>query len=679
MSLRPALVTALLLPCVASAAESPLQALPYTPSLDVASMDREIDPCTDFYRFACGGWQRAHPIPADQAAWSVYGKLAEDNQRYLWGILASVAEPGAQRDPVDRQVGDYFAACMDEAGVERRGLEPLRPTLARIEAMRSKRDIAPVLASLHLDSGDAGLFFGFGSGQDYEESDRVIAFATAGGLGLPDRDYYLSPAKRFVEFRARYVAHVQRMLVLGGTPAAKARADAATIMAMETAFARDSLSPTDKRDPYKLFHRMTRAQLAALMPAFDWNAYLGGLGEQDVSTFNVTEPAFFKALGREVAARPLASLKAYMRWHVLSGAAATLPDAFVKASHDFYGRTLHGTPEVKPRWKRCVAFVDGQLGEALGQAFVRRTFPPALKEKALAMTRQIEQAMEQDIHDLAWMTDATKARALEKLHAVSNKIGYPDRWRDYSSVQVARDDFFGNTVRAQRFESRRDLAKIGKPLDRDEWSMTPPTVNAEYRPQLNDINFPAGVLQPPLYDAKMDDAPNYGNTGGTIGHELTHGFDDEGRQFDARGNLKEWWTEVDARAFKERAACISDQYAKYVVIDDIHINSQLTLGEDVADLGGLILAWMAWKTEVAGVTLEARDGLTPEQRFFVGFAQWACENERPEHARANAVNDPHSPARYRINGLMVNLPEFQQAFACKAGQPMVAEKRCRVW
>jgi endothelin-converting enzyme/putative endopeptidase len=552
-------------------------------------------------------------------------------------------------------------------------------TLARIEGLRGKRDIAPLMASLHLDSSDAGLLFGFGSGQDFDDSEQVIAFATGGGLGLPDRDYYLKPDARFKDFRAKYLAHVERMLVLSGTPKAKAHADAAQVMAIETAIAKGSLTRTEKRDPHRLHHRMTREELAALTPAFDWSAYLKGLDQASLQVFNVTEPAFYRAVNGEIAARPLPALKAYLRWHVVSNAAPRLSRAFVDENFAFFARTLRGVQALKPRWKRCVAYVDGQLGEALGQTFVKRTFAPSTREKALAMTRQVEQAMAKDIESLDWMSTATKARALEKLRATVNKIGYPDRWRDYSSIAVARDDFFGNTIRGQRFESRRDLAKIGKPLDRGEWQMTPPTVNAYYDAQMNDINFPAGVLQPPLFDPRMDDAPNYGNTGGTVGHELTHGFDDEGRQFDAKGNLKDWWTEADARAFTERAQCVASQYAQYTIIDDIKINSQLTLGEDVADLGGLILAWMAWKTEIANNPPASRDGMTPEQRFFVGYAQWACENERPESARAKAVTDPHSPGRWRVNGLMVNVPEFQQAFGCKAGQPMVAQKRCRVW
>jgi putative endopeptidase len=663
----------------AAETQAPLESFPYTPGLDTSAMDRTADACVDFYQYACGGWLQANPIPPDQASWDVYRKLADDNQRFLWGILDGLAKRTAGRNATQGKIGDYFAACMDEEAAEKRGLAPLQASLARIGRVTTRRDLAPALAELHLATGDAALFFGFGSGQDYADATRVIAFASAGGLGLPDRDYYLKDDERSRQLRAKYVDHVARTFALLGEGADDAKAHAATVMRIETALATATLTRVDQRDPYKLFHKMDRAGLARLAPAFDWNAYLERLGVARVKAFNVTQPAFFQAFQKEIEAESLADLRAYLRWHVASAASPFLGRAFVEANFDFYSRTLRGVPEMRPRWKRCVSLVDAQLGEALGQEFVRRAFSPELKAKALRMTRRIEQAMRTDLESLTWMGPETKRQALAKLSTLVNKIGYPDRWRDYGPVVVKRGDFYGNVERAQRFESRRDLRKIGKPLDRGEWMMTPPTVNAYYDPQMNDINFPAGVLQPPLYDPKMDDAPNYGDTGATIGHELTHAFDDEGRKFDAHGNLRDWWTGQDAKAFDERAACIVDQYAKYTVVDDIHINSRLTQGEDIADLGGLLLAWMAWETETAGTNPQSRDGLTPRQRFFVGYAQWACQNDRPENMRVKALTDPHSPPRYRVNGLVVNMPEFQEAFACKAGQPMVPEKRCRVW
>ena len=663
----------------ASAQDAPITSFPYTPGLDVSSMDRSADACSDFYQYSCGGWLRNNPIPSDQAKWSVYGKLYQDNQRFLWGILDSLARKPDGRNATQQKIGDYFAACMDEAAVEKLGAKPLAPYLARIGAMKDKRELGAVLGDLHLDTGDAGLFFGVGSNQDFANSNDVIAFAGAGGLGLPDRDYYTKDDDRSKDIRNKYVAHVTRVFnLLGDNPEVAAK-NALVVMSVETALAKASLTRVQKRDPYNLFHKMDGKALRAMTPAFDWDGYLGRLGLAKLDTFNVTEPAFFKAFDAELGSRSLEEIRTYLRWHIAKEASPYLSTAFVNENFEFFSKTLRGVPQLRPRWKRCVTLVDSQLGEALGQEFVARAFSPKLKDDTNRMTKRIEQAMRDDIQSLTWMSDATKKRALEKLETIVNKIGYPDKWRDYSSVDVKSGDFFGNVERATRFEQKRDLAKIGKPLDRGEWLMTPPTVNAYYNAQMNDINFPAGVLQPPLYDPKMDDAPNYGNTGGTIGHELTHGFDDQGRQFDAQGNLKDWWTPDDGKAFEERAACISDQYAQYVIVDDIRINSKLTLGEDVADVGGLVLAWMAWKAETADKRLEDRDAMTPEQRFFVGYAQWACENDRPENLRVKALTDPHSPGKYRVNGLMVNMPEFEKAFSCKAGSPMAAVKRCRVW
>ena len=658
--------------------ERPLTSFPYTPGLDVSAMDKSADPCVDFYQYTCGGWTRNNPIPSDQPRLSVYGKLAQDNQRYLWGILEDLGKKKG-RNATQQKIGDYFAACMDEAAVEKLDAKPLLPYLARIDAMKSKRDIARVLAQLHLATADPGLFFGFRSNQDFADSTSVIAFATGGGLGLPDRDYYIKDDDKSKDIRAKYLAHVTNTFALLGDPPAGARSNAEKVMEIETALARASLTRVDRRDPYKLFHKVDRNGLHALAPEFDWDGYLKVAGLDRLDSFNVTEPDYYKELGKQLQSNTLDDIKTYMRWHVASAASPLLSSAFVNENFDFFNKTLRGVQQLRPRWKRCETLVDKQLGEALGQEFVRRTFGPALKATTVRMTTQIEDAMAKDIEQLDWMSPATKEQAMAKLKSIVNKIGYPDKWRDYSSVEVKRGDFFGNVARATRFEAKRDLAKIGKPLDRGEWGMTPPTVNAYFNPQMNDINFPAGVLQPPLYDSKMDDAPNYGNTGSTIGHELTHGFDDQGRQFDAKGNLKDWWTKDDAKAFVDRAQCIVDQYSQYTIVDDIKINGKLTNGEDIADLGGLVLGWMAWKAETAGKTLESRDGFSPEQRFFIGYSQWACENGRPEDLRVRAVTDPHSPGKYRVNGLMVNMPEFERAFSCKAGQPMVGANRCRVW
>jgi endothelin-converting enzyme/putative endopeptidase len=663
----------------APAPDKPLAAIPYTPSLDIPSMDRTTEPCVDFYQYACGGWIASNPIPPDQAAWSVYGKLTQENAQFLWGVLEDAAKPAADRTPVQQKIGDYFAACMEETAIDASRSKPLQPLLARIAALKSKQELGAFLADEQRRSYGSGWLFGFGSDQDFTDATKVIAFARAGGLGLPDRDYYTKDDARSKDLRDKYVAHVAKMLELGGESNAEAAKDAATVMGIETALAKASLTRVQRRDPYNLFHKMTPAELQAITPSFDWSGYLKTAGLHDVKVINVTEPGFFKEMQSEIKSVSLADWKAYLRWHAVHGQASYLSKPFVTENFNFYSKTLRGVAAQPPRWKQCVRYVDRDLGEALGQEFVRRTFSAKTKEDTVDMTKRVEKAMENEIRTLDWMTDATKQRALEKLHAVANKVGYPDKWRDYSSVTIKRGDFFGNVQRATLFASDREIKKIGKPVDRGEWGMTPPTVNAYYNPQMNDINFPAGVLQPPLYDPKLDAAPNYGNTGATIGHELTHGFDDEGRQFDGNGNLKDWWTPEDAKAFEDRVNCVRDEYAQFTIIDDIKINSKLTSGEDVADIGGTLIAYIAWKDAIANENVEPVDGFTPDQRFFIGMAQWACESQRPENLRANAITNPHSPGKYRINGVVSDLPQFQKAFGCKEGQPMVREKMCKVW
>jgi endothelin-converting enzyme/putative endopeptidase len=545
--------------------------------------------------------------------------------------------------------------------------------------MKTKGEFAKWLAERHQAGSHSGLLFGFGADQDFGDATQVIAYAVGGGLGLPDRDYYLKSDAKSVEQRQKYVEHVAKMLALAGETEAQAKKDSETVMRMETALAKATLSRVDKRDPYKLYHKMTPEELGKLTPEFDWKGYFGAVGLGGVQTVNVTEPEFFKAVEAQLESEPLENWKVYFRWHVVASAAQFLAKPFVDEDFAFNRKYLRGIAEQKPRWKRCVGDVDHLLGEALGQEFVARTFTEKTKQETVRMTELIEKAMAEEIHSLDWMSAETKKQALVKLSGIRNKVGYPDKWRDYGAVEIKRDDFFGNYRSAASFEVHRELNKIGKPVDKNEWGMTPPTVNAYYNAQMNDINFPAGVLQPPLYDPKMDDAPNYGNTGSTIGHELTHGFDDEGRQFDAAGNLKDWWTAEDAKKFEEKINCVRDQYAQYVIVDDIKINSKLTSGEDVADLGGTLLAYIAWREATKELKLQPADGFTPEQRYFIGFAQWACENARPEELRANAITDPHSPGKYRINGIVSDLPEFQRAFGCKAGQPMVRAQACKVW
>jgi putative endopeptidase len=659
------------------APQQPLQAMPYLPSLDVNNLDRSVDPCTDFYKFACGGWQQHNPIPADEAGWDVYAKLANDNQQFLWGILEEDAK-ATSRTPVQQKVGDYFAACMNTSAIDALGAKPIAPTLLRIDSLTTRPQLLAALTTLdHTTMGN--FFWRANTGQNAVDASTIIVGVGAGGLGLPDRDYYLKTDLKSVKIREQYVAYIQQLLQLAGEPVTQAKSDADATLKIETALAKASLTRVERRDPHKTYHFMPITDLEKLTPSVNWPAFFAAEGAPNLQKLNVSQPEFMKAVESELTSEPVANLRAYLRFHALTAAASYLSHPFEQASFDFYSKTLRGVQAMPPRWKTCTRGVDRNLGEALGQEFVRRTFSADTKIKTHLMTEQIESAMQQEIEGLDWMSPDTKAEALPKLHAIRNKIGYPDHWRDYTALDVKPMDYFGNTVRSNHFETAREWNKLGKPVDRDEWGMTPPTVNAYFNPQMNDINFPAGVLQPPLYDPKEDDAPNYGQTGATIGHELTHAFDDEGRQFDDKGNLRDWWTPQDAKGFEQRIDCQRDQYAQFVVVDDIHINSKLTSGEDVADLGGTLLAYIAWKKQTEGQTLTPAEGFTPDQRFWVGMAQWACSNERPENLRVNAATDPHSPAFARINGVVSNIPQFQKAFGCKVGQPMVHTPSCKVW
>ena len=655
----------------------------YTPGLDVTAMDKAVDPCVDFYTYACGGWQKKNPIPPDQSSWGVDAKLQEENRELLRVILENAARPDPQRGPINQKIGDFYASCMDEKAVDAAGAAALKPNLDRIAALRSKAELADYLAHAHPE--DIGIYFGqaplfrFGSTQDAKNSAEVIAEVDQGGLGLPDRDYYLKDGARSQELRTKYIAHVQKMLELAGETPQAAAPDAQAIMRIETALARGSMTRVRRRDPNAIYHRMSRQELQSLSPGFAWEKYFGALGLPLVQSLNVAVPDFDKAVDAVIAAEELPSLQAYLRWHLVHAQARWLATPFVEEDFNFYGRTLTGTHELQARWKRCVRYTDRALGEALGQAYVEVAFSPEAKQRTLRMVEQIEQAMASDIQGLTWMSEPTQREALAKLHAVVNKIGYPDKWRDYTGLKVVRGDALGNGERGNAFEFMRQLQKIGKPVDRSEWYLTPPTVNARYDLENNAMEFPAGQFLPPFFDPRMDDAPNYGDAGSVIGHELTHGFDDQGRQFDAQGNLRDWWQPQDGKEFERRAQCIAGQYARYTVVDDIKINSKLTLGEDVADLGGLILAYMAWREQTRGQKLQPMEGLTPEQRFFIGYGQSWCSNERPEVMRMRAMTDPHSPPKYRTNGVVTNMQEFQEAFHCKTGQPMAPPERCRVW
>jgi endothelin-converting enzyme/putative endopeptidase len=646
---------------------------------DAGLMDKTIDPCTDFYQYSCGGWLKQNPVPGDQATYGRDTELAERNRLILRDILEKASVERPDRSAVEQKIGDYYASCMDEAGIEQKGAAVLKPELDRIAALKSKDELAEELAHLHLMNVNA--LFNYGSDQDFKDATSEIAEADQGGLGLPERDYYTRTDAKSVQTRRQYLQHVTRMLTLLGETPQAAALHARKIMAMETALAKASLTVTARRDPNAVYHKMAVTDLAALDPTFAWNRYLRATDTPPVNSLNVAVPDFFKGLETLLKQQDLPSIKTYLRWHLVHELAPMLPKAFVNENFDFYGKKLSGQKELRARWKRCVASTDQHLGEALGQLYVERTFGAEGKARTLQMVKDIEAAMERDLKQLTWMSDATKQKALVKLHTVANKIGYPDKWRDYSTYEVVRGDALGNFVRGAEFESHRQIAKIGKPVDRGEWGMTPPTVNAYYNPQMNDINFPAGILQPPFYDNKMDDAVNYGDAGGVIGHELTHGFDDQGRQFDDKGNLNDWWTPEDAKEFDNRTACVVHEYDNFIAVDDVHVQGKLTLGENVADLGGLKLAFMAFMQHEQDThqTPQAGDGFTPDQRFYISYAQGWCENDTPEALRLLAQTNPHAPVKFRVNGVVENLPQFQKAFSCKTGAPMAPEKRCEVW
>jgi len=648
------------------------------PSFDPTALDKSADPCADFYQFSCGGWMKSNPIPPDQSSWGRFNELAEHNRVVLKGILENAAK-ATQRTANEQKIGDYYDSCMDEDAINKKGIAVLKPEFARIDGIKSKAELTDLIAHLH--NAGIDVLFGFGSGADFKNAKMVIAQADQGGLSLPERDYYLKTDEKSVELRKAFVQHVTNMFKLLGDPPEKAAAEANAIMAIETSLAKGSQGVVERRDPAQIYHKMTEQQWQALTPALSWSRYLTEIESPKVSELNVIAPDFFKALEQELNSVNLADLKTYLRWHLVHSQVQYLPTAFVNENFDFYGKTLTGAKELRARWKRCVGSVDNDLGEALGQAYVEKVFPPEAKERTLKMVHALEAALRQDIINLDWMTEATKKQALIKLDAIENKIGYPEKWRDYSTLKIVRGDALGNSLRSNEFEFRRQLNKIGKPLDKQEWEMTPPTVNAYYNPTQNNINFPAGILQPPFYDYKADDALNFGGIGAVIGHELTHGFDDEGRQFDAQGNLHDWWTAEDAKAFEQRAQCIVDQYSSFVAVDDVHVNGKLTLGENTADNGGVRVALMAL---LSGMDKEAKvpaklDGFSPEQRVFLGWGQIWCQNQTPQIARLLALTNEHAPGRYRVNGVVSNMPEFQKAWGCKQGQPMVRENACRVW
>jgi endothelin-converting enzyme/putative endopeptidase len=650
------------------------------PGLDLSSMDLTADPCADMYKYACGNFSTNHPIPNDQPDVDAFYVLYNVNTQSLNEILKKAAVPNPKRSADEQKIGDYFSACSNTDAIDAAGLKPIQPLLDEIAALTTRRaQLAALIGKLQRYGVDA--FFGYGEQQDFKDATKQIAFIQQGGLGMPEKDYYLRTGEKDVKLRAAYVAHVAKMLMLAGTPAAQAEKNAQSIMTLETALAKASLGVVDMRDPEKTYHLQPIATfMEQTGPSF--TDFEDAIHSPHVTEINNATPDFWPELNKQLRTTDIATIQAYLRYHLLTTAARNLPHAFDEENFNFYGRTLRGQPEQQPRWKRCSNAVNGALGEALGKVYVDQYFAGDSKAKVVEMVHDIESAMSRDIDQIDWMSAATKVRAHEKLSAVANKIGYPDKWRDYSTLTIAPNDALGNALRADAFENDRVLHKIGQPVDHAEWDMTPPTVNAYYDDSMNDINFPAGILQPPFYDRTKDDAVNYGHIGAVIGHELTHGFDDEGRKFNGKGNLDDWWTSEDLKNFTTRTDCLADEYSSFTAVDDIHINGKLTLGENTADNGGLLLAFMAYmeRAKQEHIDLAAKiDGFTAPQRFYIAFAQNWCQNTRPEEVRSRVLQDPHSPDQFRVNGVIVNQPGFAPAFGCKLGAPMVPVKSCRIW
>jgi putative endopeptidase len=651
-----------------------------TKPLDPVNLDRSVPACKDFYQFANGGWIKSHPIPAAFSRWGSFDELQENNQSNLLTILRAASANGNNQATADlRKLSVYYSSCMDSAAAERNGAQPIVPELTRISGLSTRAQVESEIARLH--SMGVSALFGFGAEQDAKNSTSVIAGVNQGGLSLPDRDYYLNPEKRYADIRANYQDHVARMFQLAGESSTQAASDAQRVMNIETALAKPAKTRVERRDPNANYHKMTAAELAQLAPGFGWPAFFGGEGRSDISTINVQNPVFIKVADSLLTSASLDDWKAYLRWHVIDASAASLSSAFV--NEDFrFGSTLSGAKEMLPREKRCARATDAGLRDALGQAYVAQYFTPAAKQRALDMVHNLESVFHDRILTLDWMSDTTKTQAEGKLAAFTNKIGYPDKWRDYSTLNIQPGPFLNNVLAVRQYERRRNMARIGQPVDRSEWGMTPPTVNAYYNPQMNEIVFPAGIMQPPFFNPNADDAVNYGGMGAVIGHEMTHGFDDQGAQFDREGNLKNWWSASDLEKFKHGTGLVASQYDSYTVLDSVHVNGKLTLGENLADLGGLSIAYAALEKALAQKGRPANiDGFTPEQRFFLAWAQIWRANTTPETARLRINTDPHSPGEWRTNGPLSNMPQFAAAFGCKPGDPMVRDASIRpvIW
>jgi predicted metalloendopeptidase len=680
----PALVLSLVLPALgAVAAEKTTPATPPAPKpVDAALFDTSVKACDDFFQHAVGGWLRANPVPADKARWSAFEELADRNRAILKSILEEAsAKADWPKGSVNQKVGDFFASGMDEAAIEKAGTKPLAPWLAKVDGLESNTGLPKLVAELHARRVMAG--YGLFVGQDQKETTRYIPNLSQGGLGLPDRDYYLKADAKSKEIREKYVAHVAKMLELLGDAPEAATAKAAVVMDLETKLAKAARTRVELRDPERNYNKRTLAQLVEAAPGYDWKAYARAMGIPEGQELNVRQPEFVTAFAAMAAAEPLDSWKAYFRWHLVRVSADLLPKRFAEEAFAFYGRTLNGVPEQEERWKRVQAATDRALGEALGQLYVERAFSPGSKERMKVLVENLRASLKARIEAAPWMGAETKKAAQKKLAAFGVKIGYPDRWRDYSALPVSRGSYFENVVAANAFEMKRNLGKLGKPIDRTEWGMTPPTVNAYYSPTMNEIVFPAGILQPPFFWADGDDAVNYGGIGVVIGHEMTHGFDDSGSRYDAEGNLQNWWTDEDRKAYEARTALVVKQFDGYRPLADLGINGKLTLGENVSDLGGLKIAWEALAKALGKDpnAAERIEGSTPGQRFFLNYAAIWRNNIRDEALRVRLNTDPHSPGRFRVLGPLSALPEFHAAFGCAAGSPMVLPEteRPSVW
>jgi putative endopeptidase len=655
-------------------------------SLDLDAIDKTADPCTDFYQYSCGNWVKNNPVPGDQTRWArSFSLLAERNRYLLWQELDAASK--APKTPLEKKYGDAYASCMNTDLVETKGLAPINPALSKIAAFSDPKKLAALMGEL-LAEGSAVPLFQFGVTQDEKDSTKQIAVTGQAGLSLPDRDYYLSDSKRFQTIREQYLTHVTKMFTLAGDSPELAAKEADSVLRIETALAKGSMSRIELRQPENRYHIKTIAELEQLSPSFDWPTYWKAIHVGHFDTLDVTTPDFFKAVNTLVDTEPADAWKAYFRWHTLHGSATELPKAFFDENFAFFGKTLSGQVEPTPRWKQCTALVDRELGEAVGQDWVKVNFPPAAKASMDKLVAALEKSLGDDIQTLDWMSDATKKEAAAKLGMIRNKIGYPEHWRDYSKLEIKRGDLIGNIERAAIFRRNYQLAKLGKPVDEKEWGMTPPTVNAYYSSSNNDINFPAGILQPPFFDFKTDPAVNFGGIGVVIGHEMTHGFDDQGSKYDGKGNLREWQTDEDRKKFVERTDCEVAEYDGFEAspahdgMPAQNLKGKLTLGENTADNGGLRIAWLALLDTLAAEhkTIDDKvDGYTEAQRYFLSFGQIWCQNQTDESARQSALTDPHSPGRWRTNGSVQNFEEFGKAFGCKKGQPMYPANSCRVW